>query len=1107
MKTKVLLLFFTLSSFNSYSQTDCQEFSSIIQLIDSELNATPLDTNVISLCVGETLDLVAMGVYPNNNQTYEQSDMTSTYAWTIEAVGTFAGPLLEYQFNQGGIYFVAFSMTDIMGCLSPTTNLIVQVERPPNVVFSPELNIACPNQEVAIVATVTDSTYYSTDDVLSPANAPIPDGGSHISLPLVVDIFEEEQVLTSLSDLAYVRVNIEHSWLRDLEVKLVSPNGSSIILHEHVGNFGSGVWLGEPVLSDGQIPTPGIGANYYWKFGSNLPTWIEWADNNDGDGFETLPFGDYAAFEGIDSLLGSPLNGEWRLEIQDLWAQDNGFLFDWGLGFDPSLPRIVDNPVSFVSVVADARWLEHPQASIHEDTLTGFLSNDGFVYQVETATGCVFTYPYTVMELLNENEIECQACDAIMIDAGPDQMMACQNDMLTITPSINDFSDNFEYTWTIAGEEEIFQDGFILNISSPNTYVFHVTNPINGCYLTDTVIVEATTELPFVDAGEDIFSACLDPITLAGTASEGAEFFYTWSTLEGNFLTGTETLFPIVNASGFYVLTVINNITGCTASDVVEVRLGANIISGFETQSTECDSINGIATVLVQATSTDIQFLWSTGETTPSISNVAEGWYSVTVTEADCESQHQNVYVGEGAACNATIGGRVVLNQSGDCATGAIGVECIMIHLLPIDLYTYTDETGAFEFIVDAGNYTLEYIEEEEYNLLCPQSGTINIEAPEEGAIYMSDNFWVEPAPVQNLCISTSAGFARPGFLQNYRLEVCNWGEIPQDATLTFQHDSLFEVLNLPDLADDYDPLTYTASKTFPALAPGACQSFSFDLRVPIGTELGTILTQSAEVFPKEGDAFPANNNKTWQQEVRGSYDPNDKQSFTGTHQFGGDIYEEDQILDYQIRFQNTGTDTAFTVVIRDTLDATLNVRTIQAGQASHDYILEFEGNNVLIFNFENILLPDSTTNEMASHGYVTFRVERHENLPLGTLISNRAAIFFDYNAPIITNEVEHIVNETVAVELINRPSLEVFIAPNPTTSQTQVFYELDKAAMVAMRLYNAKGQLEKICVKEDYRLKGNHEQRIDLGGFASGMYWLCIEVEGYRTWRSLVLK
>lgn len=136
-----------------------------------------------------------------------------------------------------------------------------------------------------------------------------------------------------------------------------------------------------------------------------------------------------------------------------------------------------------------------------------------------------------------------------------------------------------------------------------------------------------------------------------------------------------------------------------------------------------------------------------------------------------------------------------------------------------------------------------------------------------------------------------------------------------------------------------------------------------------------------------------------------GSYDPNDKAVTPAGFDSTG-LTLLDTRLRYKIRFQNTGTDTAFFVRIVDKLDANLDVTTLSVESASHPYTLTVTGttNPKLTFLFSNILLPDSNINEPASHGYIVFSVSPVSGLLPQAEVKNFAKIYFDYNAAIVTN-------------------------------------------------------------------------------------------------------
>jgi uncharacterized repeat protein (TIGR01451 family) len=180
-----------------------------------------------------------------------------------------------------------------------------------------------------------------------------------------------------------------------------------------------------------------------------------------------------------------------------------------------------------------------------------------------------------------------------------------------------------------------------------------------------------------------------------------------------------------------------------------------------------------------------------------------------------------------------------------------------------------------------------------------------------------------------------------------------------------------------------------------------------------------------------DGDPF----HSTDCQQSIGAFDPNDKIGYpTGVG--AAHFIQPNEEIEYQIRFQNTGTDTAFTVVVRDTLSAYLDVTTVRPGVSSHPYTFDIIGGNVLKFKFSNLFLPDSNVNEVASHGFVRFRVRPNLNTALGTEIHNNAAIFFDFNAPVITNQTLHTLGKDFLLSVwwenpqVKSDNLKVF--PNP---------------------------------------------------------------------------
>lgn len=165
-----------------------------------------------------------------------------------------------------------------------------------------------------------------------------------------------------------------------------------------------------------------------------------------------------------------------------------------------------------------------------------------------------------------------------------------------------------------------------------------------------------------------------------------------------------------------------------------------------------------------------------------------------------------------------------------------------------------------------------------------------------------------------------------------------------------------------------------------------------------------------------------------------GSFDPNDKTGFPEGIGAGHHI-EKTEPLEYLIRFQNTGTDTAFTVVIRDTISPLLNMETLLLGAASHAVLMNVRDSNELVFAFNNIMLPDSNINEVNSHGFVKYSIRQKADNLDGEVIRNRAGIYFDFNLPVITNETWHTVGlpqVSGLSDIANKKIPVLLCSPNP---------------------------------------------------------------------------
>jgi uncharacterized repeat protein (TIGR01451 family) len=227
--------------------------------------------------------------------------------------------------------------------------------------------------------------------------------------------------------------------------------------------------------------------------------------------------------------------------------------------------------------------------------------------------------------------------------------------------------------------------------------------------------------------------------------------------------------------------------------------------------------------------------------------------------------------------------------------------------------------------------------------------------------------------------------------------------------------------------------------------------------------------------------------------EIIGSWDPNDKQGFP-TGALAERFIKKNTDIEYFIRFQNTGTDTAFNIVVIDTLPYGVDAGTIRVGASSHAYTWDLVGNGIVSFRFKNVLLPDSNINEAASHGFVRFTIAQKIDLPNGTEIENEAAIYFDFNPPVFTNQTLHTVGEKflpTKTKEIKEKTVNLSVYPNPFQSETTISLHNAPQGNKTLQVFRADGVLARSI---EFTKQSVVVPRENLG---AGVYFFEIKMDG----------
>lgn len=371
------------------------------------------------------------------------------------------------------------------------------------------------------------------------------------------------------------------------------------------------------------------------------------------------------------------------------------------------------------------------------------------------------------------------------------------------------------------------------------------------------------------------------------------------------------------------------------------------------------------------------------------------------------------------------LSGRVFHDADQNCAFdgGDVGLPYRVLTIEPGAQLAITSGTGEYRRALDPWAYTVQQslIEAEQ---LCPTVDPVPFSIPAGGGTVIVD--FADSSTVQHdveIFVSTHVA-ARPGF--------------PTRVSISIQNRSFYPS-GVLSIALDYDPLLQDpgiSTWSHPGLPAFGVAYFTFEALVPadIGL-LGQELVYTATVTNTTFEQNTSNNTYVATRIISGSYDPNDKRGVASTSRSDDQFFiGADEWIDYTVRFQNTGTDTAFTVVIRDAIEQDLEIESLQILGASHAFTPSFGEGRELVFTFNDILLPDSTTDLLGSQGFVAFRLKPHTGLLPGDVIENTASIFFDFNEAIITNTTEHAAEFSTEVRTTD-PG-EISLSPVPTADR-----------------------------------------------------------------------
>lgn len=663
--------------------------------------------------------------------------------------------------------------------------------------------------------------------------------------------------------------------------------------------------------------------------------------------------------------------------------------------------------------------------------------------------------------------------------------------------------------------------GTAISNYGPGTYNFKVTDA-NGCIQTGSAIIPPTSTITAgITNGVAVCPATTGNISVSASSTSGP-LTYLWNT--------GATTSSITASIGLSYHCVITDAGGCSKTLYGNINQISNVTVGFSTTPASCIyANNGSAFANASGGTAPYTYLWSNSQTGANISALTPGGYYVTVTAANGCVGAGGTYVGYNAlnnSCYCTITGTVYNDANSNCVrnTGENGIANIPIHCSGIG-YVYTNSNGVYSFIVPTGTYTISEAVQALYPLSSCQNNTQVVSVVAATNCSSTVNFGNAILPVHDLhLIPSNLNSPVPGNSYTQRLIIQNEGTFLENTIkLGYKHDGQLNYSSSsPWTLIQQNPLNhpnwFSINTGFPALNANTNSSTLINYNVPTNIPVNTAVNfmdscSSAAPIATNWltDYTPWTNVCSHQAVVVASYDPNFKEVSPQGVGPNGNIQSKDSLLTYIVHFQNTGSYFAQNIVVVDTLDSDLKITSLRPGYSDHTYSVSLSDNGVAKFTFKNINLPwKSQYGDALSSGMFVYSVKMKKNLPLGTQIKNKAAIYFDYNAPIITNTTLNTLvaggptSTTSIVDLNQRESDKLLLYPNPSSGDFTVLFESVENTSGTLSLFDISGrEVSNKTISIEYGENSFNESTSHL---QNGIYLVQLKTNSQTTTKKLVV-
>ncbi len=564
------------------SQINCgnqwQPFS-----IELETSPTAMDDqNYTDICQGDSVHFSANGIFPySDGSGYNQDNNNCYWEWDLgdgtELEG-FGLTEVDNSYTDQFGYPIKITVTDTLGLIQIFESS-VRVSTTPSFagVVSQLQDSICLGSTATLVGGIAQNNQATFGVGSIPSSfisggflagqTFLPDGsGASYETSIIIDDFPAGTVFENESDIVAICATIEHSYLGDLDISLTCPDGSTIdLVTQTGGSTNLGIpWATAPVDGESANNTPGVGFEYCWRPDADNGTFADEAGQNsqefisgDGPGTYTdtqMAEGSYLPIQPISDLIGCPINGEWTITVTDNLGADNGYIFSWGVQFNP---LIDPNAETYQPNLIDVYWL---------DDATIIAGNDTIITVQPIETG---NFPYT---LLVSDDFGCDYDTTVVVTVVEASSSSAVDPACANQTAIEVLNSAYGGTWSY---ETDIEGGFasfdteqaFVNLPGVYTLIYHDLL----CQTDDVHIVNFLPQ-PFVDL-PDTMTICEEfpEIITANSGDTGfGDFEYTWI-FQGDTMVPGNQVSQEVQEAGVYAINVYDPICDVSFTDIIDI--------------------------------------------------------------------------------------------------------------------------------------------------------------------------------------------------------------------------------------------------------------------------------------------------------------------------------------------------------------------------------------------------------------------------------------------------------------------------------------------------------------------------------------------------------